>query len=73
MVLDWGNLYVKGTVGALKILKEFQELIKNKTCSLSLAHDLRFVSHRVDVFLFLCPLQLKLAMHVSFMSSQLFA
>ena len=69
MVLDWGNLYVKGTVGALKILKEFQDLIKSKTCNLSLAHDLRFATYRFDIILISVPTSNKLNLHVSYQSS----
>ena len=56
-------------MGALKIPKEFQDLIKSKTCNLSLARDLRFATYRVDIILISAPTSNKLNLHVSYQSS----
>ena len=53
--------------------KNFKIKSRIKTYSLTLAHDVRFIIYRVDIFLFISPFQLKLALHMSSESSQMVA
>ena len=53
MFHDKRILYVKESMGVLMVLKVSKQ-IKNKPYRSSLAHDLRFITYRVDVILFPC-------------------
>ena len=53
MFIDKRILYVKESVGVLMVLKGFKNK-SNKPYRSSLAYELRFITYRVDIILFLC-------------------